>query len=128
MQGSETNEGRTMTQVKAARAKDGAGKLLCFRHRGEVFKVNEKLQVRPESSSDLGPCYYKFDDGWRLLGFSSRPNCRTPNVDLEAVWRDPKLAVGSYVWDVDHGTTRMWSGMYEGKIPRVEAAWLEDAE
>ena len=32
---------------------------------------------------------------------------------------------GTLVWDVDHGTTRRWGGMYAGKIPRVANPYVD---
>jgi hypothetical protein len=37
---------------------------------------------------------------------------------------DAESVVGGYVWDVDHGTTRAWGGLYNGRTPRVTRASL----
>jgi hypothetical protein len=38
---------------------------------------------------------------------------------------NPEKIVGGMVWDVDHGTTRVWGGSYNGHLPRITSAWVE---
>ena len=59
---------------------------------------------------------------WRIVGFSHHHMCNNITRTLEQIAENPELAVGCYVWDNDHGTTRTWGGMYCGHIPRVTSA------
>jgi len=64
---------------------------------------------------------------WRILGVSFHHWRRgidvhiTPDVD-------PESLRGGLVWDLDHGTTRQWGGQYNGRLPRITWAVVEEIE
>ena len=63
-----------------------------------------------------------FSDKWKLLGVTKKWNRNSLDVKFDEIWEDPGRMRSGYVYDLDHGTTRMWGGRYNGKLPRVEYA------
>jgi hypothetical protein len=62
---------------------------------------------------------------WKFIGVSTHNWHNRVTIPFSAILKNPALAVGGYVWDVDHGTTRTWGGQYCGKVPRITSAWVE---
>jgi len=107
------------------------GKYLEFSHHGETFRVSLEEDT-------YGHIFYRrAGDGtefhfglphpqWRIIGFSKSHLETSPSISLSDVERDPKKAEKTLVWDVDHGTTRRWGGMWRGKVPRVEGPTVKE--
>jgi hypothetical protein len=65
---------------------------------------------------------------WQILGFSHHHWCRSITRTLQEIEAEPSRAVGCIVWDIDHGTARMWGGQYHGRLPRVQCATVTTLE
>jgi len=91
--------------------------MLYFKCRGEYFKVNEDGYMTQKKNSD-------FSGQWKFLGVSFH-HWRN-GIDIRYSEKTlPENLIGGLVWDLDHGTTRMWGGRYMGKLPRITQAWVE---
>ena len=88
----------------------------CFR--GEWYRVDEQGRI---SANGIG----YFSDTWRFLGGSRHHWRMGIDVDLSLAFANPTLLNGCLGWDVDHGTTRQWGGMYAGKLPRIAGAYVK---
>jgi len=91
-------------------------KYLRFLSRGDIFLVNEKGQIQ-------GPNSGSFSENWIFLGGSKHHWSSSPTVSLKQAFENPSLLNGCLGWDIDHGTTRRWSGCYCGKLPRITGAY-----
>ena len=92
-------------------------KILCFYHRGQLYKVNESGMI-----STYGINHYS--DSWIFLGGSSHHWHNHITVTREQAFKEPSLLNGCLGWDIDHGTTRQWGGRYNGKTPRIQNAYV----
>lgn len=99
-------------------------KILGFTHRGETVRVSMDKKTFGHIISHHGHKFSLPHPSWRIIGFSTHHMQNRPIIRLEDV-TDPKQIVGTYVWDVDHGTVREWMGSYGGKLPKVTNAWFE---
>lgn len=99
-----------------------AGKILWFVTRGERFEVNARGYIKR-----LDIPGFQFSPTWRFLGVSKHHWSNHPTVSLAEAFKNPQSLVGGLVWDVDHGTTRVWGGSYAGRLPRVTAAGVRKA-
>lgn len=87
--------------------------------RGETYMVDENGCIFG------GPNKIKEPSGnWKFLGVSTHHWHRRIIHTFEDIWKNPKLAINGYLWDLDHGTTRTWMGQYHGKIPRITSAYI----
>jgi hypothetical protein len=93
-------------------------KTLHFTFRGEQYEVNEQGHIKAN-----GLTY--FSDQWIFLGGSSHHWHNRVTVTLAEAFVDPSRLNGCYGWDKDHGTTRTWGGLYFGKTPRIQRAYVE---
>jgi hypothetical protein len=62
---------------------------------------------------------------WEIIGVSKHHWRRDIDIPITSDV-DPNSLIKGIVWDVDHGTTRIWGGLYYGKIPRIQSAWIEE--
>ncbi len=92
------------------------GKVLHFTTRGQDYHVNESGDIY---YNDLNP-----SGDWKFLGVSHHHWSNHIDVHLDAAFDNPKSLIGGLVWDLDHGTTRQWGGSYNGKLPRITAAYV----
>ena len=86
--------------------------------RGKLYRVNEQGHI---NANGIG----HFSDTWIFLGGSSHHWHNRVTVPLREAFERPEKLVGCFGWDRDHGTTRTWGGMYNGKVPRIQQAWVE---
>jgi len=91
-------------------------KFLEFCIRGEWFIVNRKGEM---TQSTKNP---QFSEDWELLGVSYHHWRQGIDCYVKELFEKPELMVKGRVWDLDHGSVRLWSGQYNGKLPRVTAA------
>ena len=93
-------------------------KFLRFCCHGEWFSVNEKSEMTQSTENP------KFSGKWKLLGVSYHYRRQYIDCYFEELFKDPKLMINGRIWDLDHGTTRKWSGRHMGKLPRVTQAYM----
>lgn len=93
-------------------------KILFFEIRGEWYKVNTKGEMTQTKNND-------FSDNWIFSGVSFHHWRQSIDLKFKDM-KDVKDIIGGRVWDVDHGTTRLWGGLYNGKIPRITNAYYLD--
>ena len=98
-------------------------KVLKFQHAGEWYKVKENGDMLQVNNT-----YNEWDDKWRFLGVSKHHWSNHIDVFLVDAFANPKQLIGGLVWDIDHGTTRLWGGRYYGKLPRIQSAYVEEVE
>ena len=96
--------------------------ILHFQARGEWYKVKENGDMIQHGNRNN-----KWDSSWRLEGIAKYWNGGLA-FNTEDLFLDPDLMIGGYVFDVDHGTHRMWAGSYCGHLPRVTAAYIDFEE
>ena len=85
--------------------------------RSEWYKINEKGEIYG------GPNKIKEPSGnWLFLGVSTHHWHNHLVYSFKQIWNNPQLAEGGILWDKDHGTTRIWAGLFHGKIPRIQRA------
>lgn len=80
---------------------------------GHVMKYDEHTFKLPHES-------------WRIIGFSRHHWKNSPDYYIRDLINQSSEEITkkirkTLVWDVDHGTTRLWGGRHYGKIPRVES-------
>jgi hypothetical protein len=90
-------------------------KLLKFYFRDQLYLVNEKGEI---NSNGLG----YFSTNWIFLGGSSHHWHNRVTVTLAEAFKKPELLNKCFGWDKDHGTTRTWGGLFNGKVPRIKHA------
>ena len=96
-------------------------KTLHFKIRGEYYKAKENGNMLQENNT-----YNKWDASWKLLGISTHHMQNRIIIDTKELFDDPEKMIGGYLWDNDHGTTRLWAGCYNGKLPRVTASYVTE--
>ena len=89
--------------------------MLHFTCRGKTFKVNGDGDLTQERNDD-------FSGEWKFLGVSFHHWKRSLDV-IYSKKTLPENLIGGLVWDLDHGTTRIWGGQHYGRMPRITAAW-----
>ena len=94
-------------------------RILHFQCRGQWYKVTEEGHIIRTDIPDFKP-----SGQWLFLGTSNHHWRMGVDVNLETAFNEPEKLVGGLVWDLDHGTTRTWGGSYNGKLPRVTAAYV----
>ncbi len=57
---------------------------------------------------------------WRLSGIALRWNSYPLNWEFIKKQLDNGEVIEGYVYDIDHGTTRMWGGSYHGHLPKAK--------
>ena len=82
---------------------------------GEVYRVNSNGDMKAADSTK------SYSGNWVFIGVSTHHWHRRPTISFIDIWENPKLAIGGYLWDVDHGTVRCWGGSYNGRIPKIES-------
>lgn len=87
-------------------------KILQFYFRGEKYLVNEKGEI---NANGIG--YHS--STWIFLGGTKHHWSNHVTVTLKQAFENPKSLEGCLGFDKDHGTTRMWGGCYNGKLPRI---------
>ena len=86
---------------------------------GEIYKVNSKGQIYggPHNLADS-------NDDWIFVGVSKHHMQNHPVINFKGIWENPGLALHGYLWDIDHGTLRMWAGRYLGTLPRITSIYF----
>lgn len=92
-------------------------KTLHFTFRGEHYAVNEAGHIKANGLPDFSP-------SWVFLGGSHHHWCKYVTVPLAEAFREPEKLNGCLGWDRDHGTTRIWGGMWAGRVPRIRGAYV----
>lgn len=95
-------------------------KILTFSFRGDRYRVNEKGHI---NANGLG----YFSDTWVFLGGSRHHWSNHIDFDLKDAFNDPSVLNGCLGWDKDSGTTRQWGGQYNGRLPRIHSARIENS-
>lgn len=96
-------------------------KTLHFTHRGIEYLVNQSGEMIQAARESEG-----FSGQWKFLGITCHHWTRHVSFPLHSrMFDDPKQLIGGIVWDNDYGTVRTWGGMYNGKIPRIQNAWVD---
>jgi hypothetical protein len=96
-------------------------KNLCFLARGDYYLVDEHgCIIRTDMPFEPG-C--KSGHQWDFIGVSTHHMHRHPTISFQDIWDNPKLALGGYVWDIDHGTVRSWRG---GGSHRIMDCYMRD--
>src|SRR3990167_9564621 len=98
-------------------------KTLHIKIRGEVYKIDCHGCFFGGPNNVTQGC--KDGHEWRFIGVSTHHWHNHVVHNLKSILDNPKLAVGGYLWDVDHGTTRIWGGRYCGHLPRITTAYLD---
>ena len=82
----------------------------------------ERYIITPRGYIKRTDMQFKPSSKWKLLGISTHWMKNYPDLDWQEVKArlDKKETVSGYVHDIDHGTHRMWSGRYFGKIPKAK--------
>jgi hypothetical protein len=90
--------------------------ILVFTFRGKVYKVDEKRRI---NANGIG----HFSNEWLFIG-GTKGNIDQGRVDVDCkeAFANPSLLNGCYGIDKDHGSYRMWGGMYNGKVPTIQGA------
>lgn len=96
-------------------------KELRFTFRGELYRVDESGRIQTKGNG-------KFSDTWGFLGGSSHHWMNRISVTRTQAFSEPEKLNGCLGWDRDHGSTRMWGGQYNGKLPRITGAHVVDVE
>ena len=97
-------------------------KTLNFICRGERYEVNAAGQMRRTGMK------IEFSDGWKFLGVSFHHWKTSIDITFQRATSigDAGVLIGGIVWDLDHGTTRIWGGSYNGKLPKITSAWYSE--
>lgn len=81
--------------------------------RGEAYLINTKGEITSQRT--------KTPSGeWLVYGVAKRWNSHPIKWTIIKKQLDEGKTVEGYFYDVDHGTVRMWSGSYQGKIPKAK--------
>ena len=91
--------------------------------RGEKYYLtNQGWFVQTSYLTNPDP-WNKPSRNWRVYGLSFHHWRRSPDL----LWSEIKAKLDKgegipegYLWDVDHGTTRLWGGSYFGKVPKAQ--------
>jgi hypothetical protein len=94
---------------------------LHFTFRGEHYTINEQGCIDVNRSKE-------FSKDWVFLGGSSHHWHNHITVTLKEAFKNPKLLNNCLGWDLDHGTTRQWGGLYNGRLPRIRNAYVTKGE
>jgi len=94
-------------------------KVLAFNFRGQKYLVDLQGRI---NANDIG----YFSEAWIFLGGSSHHWHTSIKVTRDAAFENPKLLNGCLGWDRDHGTIRRWGGLWNGRIPRMSNAHIEE--
>lgn len=91
-------------------------KTLHFTFMGEHYEVNEAGGIKANGL----PSHSK---NWIFLGGTKHHWSNRIDIRTNEAFKNPSLLNGCLGWDLDHGTTRQWSGRYAGKLPRIQNAY-----
>lgn len=102
---------------------------LRFTHRDEEYIISLEpetlghvIQRRRSYRYDRKPLNFGLPHPeWVILGVSHHHWRNSIDVPITPDV-DPEQLEGGLVWDLDHGTTRVWGGSYHGKLPRIRYA------
>ena len=86
---------------------------------GEWYEVNEKGEFLVGSRNYFSP-------NWLFLGVCTHHWHHRIIHKFAEIWNNPELAKKGYVWDLDHGTIRLWAGRrisYVYKREHKEKSW-----
>lgn len=92
-------------------------KILRFYFRGQIYNVDEKGRINANSLN-------YFSDNWIFLGGTKHHWSNHITITREMAFQNPELLNGCLGFDLDHGTTRKWGGLYSGKLPRITYAHI----
>ena len=95
-------------------------KVLHFQHRGEWYKVKEDGSLLQENNT-----YNEWGKDWIFLGVTKHHWKNSLDISLKEAFKNPEKLKKGIVWDIDHGTRRIWGGNYFGKLPRITNAYVE---
>jgi len=96
-------------------------KTLEFQCRGNWYSCNEKGDIIESDGRKMSG-----DGQWRFLGVSTHHWHNRIIYMFADIWDNPELAKKGIVWDYDHGTIRVWGGLYFGKQPRITACYIKE--
>jgi len=103
-------------------------KTLAFHYRGKDYRVSLEKETLGHFMTYGEHKFPLPNPSWIMLGVSFHHwRSGGPNLRLEDL-KDGKELKGGIVWDIDHGTVRRWGGLWNGKIPRILDAWIEDID
>lgn len=94
-------------------------KVLSFGFRDDYYQVNEKGHIRRYKDMEVDP-NKEFSKEWIFKGGASHHLRNSPDVSLKLAFEKPELLRNCYGFDIDHGTSRRWGGMYHGAVPRIK--------
>lgn len=94
---------------------------LTIRIRGEVYQVDEHGCIMG-GPNDVKPTCINGHQ-WDFIGVSTHHWHNRPTISFKQIWENPSLALNGYMWDIDHGTVRVWGGSYNGKLPKITLAY-----
>ena len=89
-------------------------KFLSIYIRGEWYMIDENGYIFGGPNNIRQP-----SRNWRFLGVSTHHWHNRIIYTFKDIWENPDLAIHGYLWDEDHGTTRIWGGKYDGHLPRI---------
>jgi hypothetical protein len=100
-------------------------KYLRFKHGGKIYVVSMDKDTMGHVTQYGEHIFSLPHPSWVVTGFTKHHMRNYIEIKLADV-KNAEDVVGMLVWDVDHGTTRQWGGAYNGKVPRVEWAVIEE--
>lgn len=98
-------------------------KVLHFFSRGEWHQVSLETDTIGQFIKSGGKTFTLPHTTWRVIGFSKHHMNNHPTIPITHNITEEDVKK-TYVWDKDHGTTRMWMGTY----PRIINAFITDKE
>ena len=81
---------------------------------GEYYHVDTEGRIKR-----LGIKGFGFSNTWTVYGVAERWNSHPVPWNIIKKHLNTGATVTGYLYDVDHGTVRMWGGKYAGKLPKV---------
>ena len=94
-------------------------KILNFTFRGEPYQVDEEGRIKANGLKS-------FSSTWIFLGGMHHHWNTRLTAPLKDVFKNPELLENCLGMDNDHGTVRQWSGMYNGRIPRINNVYITE--
>ena len=94
-------------------------KILHFTFRDKHYMVDEEGRINANGIN----C---FSDTWKFLGGMHHHWCSHISRPLNDVFNNPKILENCLGVDLDHGTTRVWGGSYNGKLPRINNVYITE--
>lgn len=94
-------------------------KILNFTFRGKLYQVDEQGRIKANGLN-------YFSDNWIFLGGMHHHWCNYLTKSLKDAFKNPKILENCLGMDIDHGTTRIWSGQYNGRLPRINNVYITE--